>query len=75
VDKQYTWIGKGKKELTEHTITKPTMTRTKHTEKQDDVCPHGYSFGKDFDEHDECVDNCKMWEECQNEKIRLCGHN
>jgi len=26
-------------------------------------CPHGYKFGVDHDEYDECAD-CKVWDEC-----------
>lgn len=36
---------------------KPTTTGKKNK------CPHGYKFGVDHDEYDECAD-CKVWDEC-----------
>jgi len=30
--------------------------------KAGDKCPHGHSFGKDTDQHEEC-DDCELWEE------------
>jgi hypothetical protein len=30
-------------------------------------CPHGYVFGKDCEEHDEC-DDCPKWDDCMDAK-------
>jgi hypothetical protein len=37
--------------------------KKKSSKKKANGCPHGYCFGKDNDEYDECI-KCKKWEEC-----------
>lgn len=61
VGKEYTWIGKGEKELPEQTIS-PIMRRTKHKEKEM-KCPHGYKFGE-FGQHDDECGECRLDTEC-----------
>lgn len=35
--------------------------------KSENKCPHGYTFGVDTDEYDEC-DDCDVWEQCEEER-------
>lgn len=52
-------------EAAEPTNTKMTRrTRnTNNSDGNDQECPHGYRFGHDCDEYDECV-KCKVWDAC-----------
>lgn len=42
---------------------KEKQTKKKPSKKGGSTCPHGYNFGEDFEEHDEC-DECEIWEDC-----------
>lgn len=42
------------------------MTR-KPPKATNDKCPHGYEFGKDCEQHDEC-DACNVWSDCYDKK-------
>ena len=48
--------------------TKPS--RKKKEEKSDNECPHGFTYGKDCEEHDEC-DECDKWADCLEAKEKL----
>ena len=43
---------------------KPKKKKKKSTTKKQDECPHGYEFGKDVDEYDECED-CDKLDDCE----------
>ncbi len=52
----------------EEIVEEPTPTRTKRAKSAPKTvkkgeCPHGYEFGTDCEEYDEC-DECEEWEEC-----------
>jgi len=42
---------------------KPKRTRKTRTTADENKCPHGYKFGTDCEEKDEC-DECDSWNEC-----------
>lgn len=42
---------------------KESIQRRKGTSKSDNSCPHGYTFGEDFEAYDDC-DQCKHWDLC-----------
>lgn len=44
-----------------------TGKKKKQESKSDDKCPHGYKFGIDTEDHDECFD-CDLWDECMDVK-------
>lgn len=51
----------------EKALEKPKHTRREYKEEEkapsENKCPHGYEFGKDCEEYDEC-DTCDKWEDC-----------
>ena len=48
-------------------ICRGTGKKKKQESKSDDKCPHGYKFGIDTEDHDECFD-CDLWDECMDVK-------
>jgi len=42
-------------------------TKNRKTKDKNNPCPHGYEFGVDTDEHEEC-DTCDEWESCIDKK-------
>ena len=57
------------KKKTSKAKTKPTANEPHSTEKKSKTtkCPHGYKFGVDTDENDEC-DDCPLWDACIDKK-------
>lgn len=45
-----------------------TGRKRKEETTSDDKCPHGYRFGVDTEEYEEC-ENCKIYDDCLDEKL------
>lgn len=52
-----------KKAAPKKATAKKTPAKKKDTSAKKQKCPHGYVFGVDCEDHDEC-DDCVMWDDC-----------